>query len=239
MKNKIKKVFKSRMFICILTVLVTGTISVYAVIYFPSNQVTYDNGTSGLKSSYVQGAIDELYTTFASSMQSGVYMYYSVNSFTRTGSMSSSYVNMPSGVSLYRCNIDGTSCSTIASSDSDVSFNNIYVTNEYMYYVSNLFELGGGALYGYYVLSNGVSLYRCNVDGSNCSAKISVSGNRNISNVYATDDYLYYAANSFTQTGSMSSGYVNMPNGASLYRCNIDGENCSTVTSSSGTTSIG
>ena len=238
MKNKIKKVFKNRIFICILTALVTGTVSVCAVTYFPSNQVTYNNTTSGLKSSDVQGAIDELYSSCSSSMQSGDYIYYAVNSFKQAGSMSSGYVNMPSGASLYRCNIDGTNCSKIASSDSDVSFNNIYVTNEYMYYVSNSFDLSGGA-FDNYVLSNGASLYSCNVDGSNCSVKISVSGNRNISNVYATDDYLYYASNSFKQAGSMSGGYVNMPSGASLYRCNIDGENCSTVTSSSGTTSIG
>ena len=37
------------------------SVGVCAVTYFPSNQVTYDNKTSGLKSSDVQGAIDELY----------------------------------------------------------------------------------------------------------------------------------------------------------------------------------
>ena len=36
---------------------------VYAATYFPSNDVTYDNSSSGLKSTDVQGAIDELYNT--------------------------------------------------------------------------------------------------------------------------------------------------------------------------------
>ena len=38
-----------------------GSIGVYAATYFPSNDVTYNNETSGLESTDVQGAIDELY----------------------------------------------------------------------------------------------------------------------------------------------------------------------------------
>ena len=56
-----KKIFKSRGFWCLITALVVGTVSVSAATYFPSNDVTYDNKTSGLKSTDVQGAIDELY----------------------------------------------------------------------------------------------------------------------------------------------------------------------------------
>ena len=36
---------------------------VYAVTYFPSNQVTYDNTSSQLNSTDDQGAIDQLYNT--------------------------------------------------------------------------------------------------------------------------------------------------------------------------------
>ena len=36
---------------------------VYAETYFPSNQVTYENTASGMQSTDVQGAIDELYNT--------------------------------------------------------------------------------------------------------------------------------------------------------------------------------
>ena len=105
MKEKLKKVFKSRIFLCVLTVLVTGTVSVYAVTYFPSNQVTYDNKTSGLKSSDVQGAIDELYSTCSSAAQSGDYIYFSVGGY-HTGS---SYGNP----SIYRMSINGGNATSI------------------------------------------------------------------------------------------------------------------------------
>ena len=61
----LKKLFKNRIFIFVLGIFICGTAGVYAVTYFPSNQVTYDNKTSGLKSSDVQGAIDELYSECA------------------------------------------------------------------------------------------------------------------------------------------------------------------------------
>ena len=55
LKNKII-IFALFMFVC-------GMIGVYAATYFPSNDVTYDNTESGLKSTNVQEAIDELYNT--------------------------------------------------------------------------------------------------------------------------------------------------------------------------------
>ena len=58
---KIKKLFKNRIFLCLFTALLVGSITVKATTYFPSNDVTYDNSESGLKSADVQGAIDELY----------------------------------------------------------------------------------------------------------------------------------------------------------------------------------
>ena len=63
MKEKIKKILKNRLLLFVLGILISGSVSVLAVTYFPSNQVTYNNGTSGLKSTDVQGAIDELYNT--------------------------------------------------------------------------------------------------------------------------------------------------------------------------------
>ena len=62
MKNKIKKILKNRIFLCTLTAIIFGTVGVSAATYFPSNNVTYDNTESGLKSKDVQGAIDELYS---------------------------------------------------------------------------------------------------------------------------------------------------------------------------------
>ena len=62
MKEKIKKVLKNRIFLCILIAIIFGTIGVSAATYFSSSSVTYDNKESGLSSTNVQGAIDELYT---------------------------------------------------------------------------------------------------------------------------------------------------------------------------------
>lgn len=68
MSNKIKKVFNTKPFYFILGALIFGTIGVSAATYFESNAVTYDNTESGLTSTNVQGAIDELYDTYASSV---------------------------------------------------------------------------------------------------------------------------------------------------------------------------
>lgn len=50
-----------KIFLCIFISLVFGIVSVSAVTYFDSSIVTYNNTESGLKSSDVQSAIDELY----------------------------------------------------------------------------------------------------------------------------------------------------------------------------------
>ena len=62
MKKKIKEFAKSYLIGLILGIVVSGTISVIAATYFPSNDVSYDNTQSGLQSTTVKGAIDELYT---------------------------------------------------------------------------------------------------------------------------------------------------------------------------------
>lgn len=67
MKEKIKKLLKNRIFIFTVAALLFGTIGVSATTYFPSNDVTYDNTESGLTSTDVQGAIDELYNTCSNS----------------------------------------------------------------------------------------------------------------------------------------------------------------------------
>ena len=60
-KNKLKDFFKCYLPGFILGLISACTISVIAATYFPSNDVTYDNSESGLTSTDVQGAIDELY----------------------------------------------------------------------------------------------------------------------------------------------------------------------------------
>ena len=62
-KEKIKDFVKKYLIGFILGVLSAAVVVVYAETYFPSNQVTYDNNTSGLSSTNVQTAIDELYNT--------------------------------------------------------------------------------------------------------------------------------------------------------------------------------
>ena len=60
-----KKLIKSniKLIIGILIGMVLSITTVYAAtILFASNQVSYDNTTSGLSSTNVQGALDELYT---------------------------------------------------------------------------------------------------------------------------------------------------------------------------------
>ena len=61
MNKKIKGFAKKYLIGFILGIIVSRGISVIAATYFPSNQTTYDNTNSGLSSTNVQGAIDELY----------------------------------------------------------------------------------------------------------------------------------------------------------------------------------
>lgn len=61
MKNKIKNFSKKYLIGFVISGILSVSISVYAVVTFPSNDVTYDNSSSGLKSTNVKEAIDELY----------------------------------------------------------------------------------------------------------------------------------------------------------------------------------
>ena len=61
MKERIKKVVFEYLPGFVLGVITAISISVIAATYFPSKDVTYDNTASGLESTNVQGAIDELY----------------------------------------------------------------------------------------------------------------------------------------------------------------------------------
>ena len=61
MKEKTKELLKKYLIGFILGLGSVGIVAVYAETYFHSNDVTYDNKASGLSSTDVQGAIDELY----------------------------------------------------------------------------------------------------------------------------------------------------------------------------------
>ena len=57
-----KNYLKTNLISFIVGVLIFSCIGVYAIVNFSSNDVTYDNKESGLSSTNVKGAIDELYT---------------------------------------------------------------------------------------------------------------------------------------------------------------------------------
>ena len=58
-----KKYFKTNLIGFIIAGIIVSGGFVFAAVTFPSKEVSYSNGTSGLKSTDVQGAIDELYET--------------------------------------------------------------------------------------------------------------------------------------------------------------------------------
>ena len=61
MKQKIKEFSKKYLVGFIIGSILFGTLGVYAVTYFPGLNTTYDNSDSGMTSTNVQDAVDELY----------------------------------------------------------------------------------------------------------------------------------------------------------------------------------
>ena len=61
MREKIKKILIGYLPGFITGLIICGCVSVLAATYFPSNDVTYNNSNSGLQSTNVQDAINELY----------------------------------------------------------------------------------------------------------------------------------------------------------------------------------
>ena len=174
MKEKLKKIFNNKIFMFIFGGVLFSAVSVYAVSYFPSNQVTYDNKTSGLKSSDVQGAIDELYTTCSKATSSGKYMYYAVTNYTVNNDFGYS---IPYSGNLNRCDLDGSNCSLLAKFYPNQNINSIYVTSDYLYYVVTSYTANNDL--GYSIPYSG-NLNRCDLDGSNCSLLANVYPNQNI-----------------------------------------------------------
>ena len=61
--KKIKEFSKKYLIGTVIGLVLFTVVGVKAVTYFPSNQTTYNNGTTGMKATNVQTAIDELYNT--------------------------------------------------------------------------------------------------------------------------------------------------------------------------------
>ena len=125
MKEKIKKIVLGYLPGFITGIVVCGGVSVIAVTFFPSNQVTYENGTSGMQASDVQGAIDELYLTCTAEkvdvggkdvivVNSGDGLYadeYEEGKYTYKGANPNNYVtfnNETAGWRIISINSDGT-----------------------------------------------------------------------------------------------------------------------------------
>lgn len=173
-----KKIFKSRVFWCLVTALVVGTISVSAATYFPSNDVTYDNKTSGLKSTDVQGAIDELYNTCSSSMISGEYIYYTSNN-------SEADPRVGSTGYLERRDLNGDNVVTLVSVTGGYTIDSIYIIEDYIYYAVNDAERSKKSAY----------VARITLDGKNNTTLFVQNAGYTIASVYVTSDYIYYTSN--------------------------------------------
>ena len=197
----LKKLFKNRIFLCVFTALIVGTTSVYAVTYFPSNQVTYENSSSGLKSSDVQGAIDELYSTCesCSSKVVGDYIYF-------TG-----YKTEGNTPTLYKVSINGGSPTSIPityenKGTRSYGINNFAIIDDMIYFT------------GYKTEGNTPTLYKVSINGgSPTSIPITYEngGTRNygINNFAIIDDMIYF-------TGYRSNSSSQIPH---LYKVSING----------------
>ena len=210
MKKKIKKILKSRILIFILGGILFSTISVYAVTYFPSNQVTYDNKTSGLESADVQGAIDELYNTCSSAIKSGNNIYYAFNN----SRLYNSYI--------YRSDLNGQNQVTLYSEtvmNSYTNISDIYVTKDYIYYAYNVLYNSSGSPYNSYI-------YRSDLNGQNRVSLYSETASNNnttIDGIYVSDNYIYFTYNTYYSNGGHRSTYIK--------KIDLNGQNVTTIKS--------
>ena len=214
MRKKLKKIFNNKIFMFIFGGMLFSAVSVYAVTYFPSNQVTYDNSSSKLSSTNVQGAIDELYNT-CKAATSGKYMYYTTSNLIDTD------LNIRGYSVLYRCNIDGSNCNVIFSGSQPIFIDSISATSNYLYYTTSNLLYSNSNVRGYSVL------HRCNIDGSDCNEIVSGGQNIFIDSISATSNYLYYTTSNLLYSNRSARGY------SVLHRCNIDGSDCNKIVSGS------
>ena len=194
---KLKKILKSKIFIFILGGILFSTVSVYAVTYFPSNQVTYDNGVSGLKSTDVQGAIDELYNTCqsCSSAASGDYIY-----FTSDGTSSG---DGEGDMKLYKVSKDGGKATQInvylannifGNQTPFENFNNIFIVDNYIYFTAHGTDGSGLDTQLYRVSKDGgkatqINIYLTDYFGGNQPLE-------DFDNIFITDNYIYFTSKS-------------------------------------------
>ena len=232
MKNKVKKIFNNKIFTFILGGIVFSSISVMAATYFESNAVTYDNTESGLTSTNVQGAIDELYNTCSSFATTKNYIYYSKND-----NRDDSTGYEPYNSSIYRCDSNFGNCTALlshnGSRDYSYTINDIHITQDNMYYANNEYHSSST---GYEPYSS--AIYKCGLNGKNCNPIVrytpSTYSATLIDNVYIIEENMYY---SYTNYNSESTGYE--PRSSGIFRCNLDGKGCTTIVNYTSSSSIG
>ena len=212
-----KKIFKNRIFIFVLGVFIASSISVLAATYFESSAVTYDNTESGLSSTNVQGAIDELYNECSLSMEAEDNIYYVYHEAAPGGTASSITA------SLVRTDLNGQNQTTLVqiprSSYSVPIMDSIYVTNNYIYYSYHITR-GDNA-------STPLAwLIRTDLNGQNSTTLVQYplgNGNPVISDIYVTNNYIFYSYNEESAHASSNTKI------AYLIRADLNGQNQTTL----------
>lgn len=170
MKEKVKQLFKSNILYFALAIFMIGTIGVSAVTYFPSNQVTYDNSSSKLNSTNVQGALDELYAKCKTCTSGGTdssrdYIYYAKDN----GSFSW----------IYRVSINGGQVVQIGEKEYN-TITGIGVSGNYIYYAAENNSFG--------------FIYKMSINGGNLT-QLARLDNVHITNLKVSGNYIYFGAN--------------------------------------------
>ena len=166
-----KRNFKEIIIGTVIGIILCSIVGVCAVTYFPSNQTTYDNKTSGLNATNVQDAIDELYNQCGHLTELNNYFYYiepqdgifqmNLNSgkTSRIGKyainptsifIKDNYIYYANSSGIYRMDIDGNNQVRLSTSK---NVYHLYVTQQYIYYI--------------YAYSNSYQyIHRMNLDGT-------------------------------------------------------------------------
>ena len=142
-----------------------------------------------------------------------------------------SVTNKYGSTSIYKCNYDGTGCSSIISGAYSFagakgqSINvDLDINSKYLYYTTNT---GGKGDYGY------MSVYKCNRDGTGCESKggggsTLLAGSGIGVQVTANDNYVYYTSAGWNRSGT------DRINSFSVKRCDIEMSECTGVTGVAG-----
>ena len=81
------------------------------------------------------------------------------------------------GSNIFICNLNGQNCSTIISNNGMVSIDNIYVTDNYIYYmISSYTRKNYNNSTTYYIVPSGNRVMRCNLNGQSCTTLLNNNG---------------------------------------------------------------